>query len=149
MKTLTKAILTSIVVSTLMVGTSLANAASLLPSVQHSGANTFVTGGIGLDESMAFKSAMKDWPLSLQFAERDGQRAHYVADVQVVITDARGQVVILAKSEGPFILAKIPVGAYKIDATLAGRVLHQKVEIKGGQPAKITFLWPVGMGDTR
>jgi len=67
-----------------MVGTNLANAASLLPSVQHSGANTFVTGGIGLDESVAFKIAMKDWPLSLQFAEKDGQRAHYVADVQVV-----------------------------------------------------------------
>ena len=148
MKKFTQAILTSIMVSTLMVGTNLANAASLLPAVQHSGANTFVTGGIGLDESVAFKIAMKDWPLSLQFAEKDGQRAHYVADVQVVVTDAKGQVAIKAKSDGPFMLTNIPVGNYKIDATLAGKTLHQQVEIKEGQPTKATFLWPSGTGET-
>lgn len=148
MKKFTQAILTSIMVSTLMVGTNLANAASLLPAVQHSGANAFVTGGIGLDESVAFKIAMKDWPLSLQFAEKDGQRAHYVADVQVVVTDAKGQVAIKAKSDGPFMLTNIPVGNYKIDATLAGKTLHQQVEIKEGQPTKATFLWPSGTGET-
>ena len=149
MKKFTKAILTSIVVSTLMVGTNLANAASLLPSVQHSGANTFVSGGIGLDESVAFKTAMKDWPLSLLFAEKDGETAHYVADVNVVVTDAKGHVAIDAKSEGPYMLTKIPAGVYKIDATLAGKTLHQQVEIKVGQPAKVTFLWPAGTGETR
>lgn len=149
MNKISRTFLTSTVWFSMLAGANFANAASMLPPVQHSGVNTFVTGGIGLDESTAFKSAMKDWPLSMQFAEKDGQRAHYVADVQVVVLDAKGQVAIKAKSDGPFMLVKIPVGVYKIDATLAGKTLHQQVEIKEGQPAKVTFLWPAGTGETR
>lgn len=80
---------------------------------------------IGLDESTAFKSAMKDWPLSMKFAEKHGQRAHYVADVQVVVTDAKGQVAVKAKSYGPFMLTKIPVVVFTLEATLAGKTLHK------------------------
>lgn len=149
MKKLSKTLLTSTIWVSLLAGGNFANAVSLLPPIQHSGANSYVTGGIGLDESTALKSAMKDWPLSLQFAEKDGQRALYVANAQVVATDAKGQVAIGAKSEGPFMLAKIPVGVYKIEATLAGKTLRQQVEIKEGLPAKVTFLWPAGTGETR
>ena len=144
MKKFSRTLLNSTVLMICLAGGSFANAASLLPPVQQSGANTFVTGGIGLDESTAFKSAMKDWPLSLQFAEKDGQKALYVADVQVVVKGAKGQVVISAKSEGPFMLTNIPEGVYTLEATLAGKTLHQQVQIREGQPAKVTFLWPAG-----
>lgn len=142
MNKISETLLTTTIGLTLLAGANFANAQSLLPPVQHSGANTFITGGIGLDESTAFKSAMKDWPLTLQFAEKSGHKAQYVADVQVVVTDTKGQVVMNAKSEGPFILAKIPPGVYKVQAILLGKAMHQKIELKDGQPAKVTFLWP-------
>jgi len=52
----------------LLAGSFFANA-DPLQTIQHSGTNTFVTGGIGLDESPAFNCAMKDWPLTLQLVE--------------------------------------------------------------------------------
>jgi hypothetical protein len=136
----------SVSFTTLALGATFASAQSNLPPVQNSASNTFLTGGIGLDESTAIKGAMNDWPLSLQFAEMGGQRAQYVADVQVLVTDSKGHIAIQSRSDGPFMLANVPPGIYKIAATLAGKTLHQTVEVKSGKPSRITFLWPATNG---
>lgn len=145
---LKKSLIAAAVSAYMLAGASFANSTTALPPLQHSGAHSYVTGGIGLDESSAFRRAMNDWPLSLRFAEKDGMKARYVADVQVHVTDENGKTAISAKSEGPFMLIKVPAGTYKIDATLGGQSLHQRAEVKNGQPAKITFLWPARTDET-
>ena len=141
-------LLSSILVLSLL-GANLVWAEPTLKLAAHKGPIAYVSGGIGLDESSAFKNAMKDWPLSLQFAEKEGERAHYVADIKVILKDANNQVVFSAKSDGPFMLIKVPVGVYKIDATLAGKALHQQIEVTVGQPAKVNFLWPTAIVERR
>src|SRR5271163_3210188 len=58
-----------------------------LPQPLHQGDVTFVTGGVGLDESQALRTEAPRWPLSMRFT---GAGADYLADVHVKITDGAG-----------------------------------------------------------
>lgn len=53
-----------------------------------------------------------------------------------------------ATAAGPFLLAKLPAGRYSVDATLAGKTMHERVVVKAGHPAKAVFLWPAGTGES-
>ena len=101
----------------------------------------YLSGGIGLDESRAIESASRQWPLTLEFAARDRQHADFLSDVKVRVRDARGHDALEATSEGPFLLAKLPPGAYVVEATLEGRTLRENVVIRPHQPAKALFVW--------
>ncbi len=140
-------LLSSLGLAASLCGVALPSTAASLPAVQHAGNITFVTGGIGLDESTAFKSAMKEWPLTLLFAERIGQRAEYVANVQVEVSDLKGHTAIDTTSQGPFMLANVQPGSYKVAATLDGKTLRQVVAVTQGKAAKATFLWPEHAGE--
>lgn len=141
-----KYFLSSVGLATGLCALAFASAAASLPTVQHAGSSTYITGGIGLDESTAMKADMKNWPLSMQFAQKDGTRAEYVADVQVVVTDNKGHAALQAVSQGPFMLASLQPGTYKVAATLDNKTLRQTVDVKKGKPVKVTFLWPAGAG---
>jgi hypothetical protein len=49
-------------------------------------------------------------------------------------------------STGPFLLARLAPGAYKIDASLGGRTLHREVQVQANHPASVLFLWPPSPG---
>ncbi|MFC5499299.1 hypothetical protein ACFPOE_17270 [Caenimonas terrae] len=121
-----------------------AMATAELPPVQTSGQIEYLTGGIGTQESAALERASKQWPLTLEFAVKDKPRADFAADVATEIRDAGGHQVLQVTSGGPFILARLAPGTYTVDATFAGRTLHEKVRVRHGQPAKALFLWPAG-----
>src|SRR3989442_605745 len=83
-----------------------------LPSEQTQGTETYVSGGIGQDEAQAFEAAAAQYPLALEFAIKHAPRAEYTADVHVIVTDVKGQHVLDTRSDGPFLLAKLPAGRY-------------------------------------
>jgi hypothetical protein len=124
------------------------SAAASLPAVQHAGSNTFMTGGIGLDESNALKAAMKHWPLTMLFAENAGKRAEYVANVRVEVTGPKGQTAIETVTQGPYLLADLRPGAYQVAATLDHKTLHRVVAVKPGKPVEVTFVWPAHAATT-
>jgi hypothetical protein len=132
-----------------MTGAAVAHAATSLPLVQRSGAVEYLSGGIGVDESTAIESASRRWPLTLEFAIKDRQRADFAADVAVKVRDAKGHAVLDTTAGGPFLLAKLVPGAYTVDATLAGKTLHAKVNVQSGQPAKSVLVWPAGTDGAR
>ena len=66
-------------------------------------------GGIGEDESTAMRSAMKNYPLALLFAEKSGA---YLANVTVDIRSK--QVSSQFTAEGPVCLLKLPAGSYSV-----------------------------------
>jgi hypothetical protein len=129
----------------LLMGSALVHATNL-PPVHRMGQVEYLTGGIGKDESTAIQAAGKKWPLTLEFAQKDGRRADFVADVNVIVRDAKGHPALQAEAKGPFMLAKLAPGRYNVDATLAGKTLHQHVIVKHGQPAQVAFVWPAGIG---
>lgn len=131
----------AIAVSALLLAAPLVHAATDLPPTQHGGGIDYVTGGIGSDESTAIRQASRSWPLTLEFAVQDGQRAGYAADVAVELRDAHHRALLKLRSDGPFVLAKVPPGRYTVDATLNGKTLHQAIMVSADRPAKAVYLW--------
>ena len=117
---------------------------SALPAVQKSGAVEYLSGGIGLDESTAIKSASRHWPLSLVFSVQAPGKAEFASDVKLEIRDAKGAQVLATTASGPFLLAKLPPGSYSLRASLAGKTLERKVQIKAGGSARVELVWPAG-----
>ena len=128
---------------------ALAHAAAVLPPVHKSGAVEYLSGGIGKDESSAIERASKQWPLTLEFAVKDKQRADFAADVKVLVRDDKGHAALDVVSDGPLLLAKLAPGHYGVYATFAGKTLHRNVVVKSRQPVKAVFDWPAGSGESR
>jgi len=84
----------------LLMGSALVHATSL-PPVHRAGQVEYLSGGIGKDESTAIQAASKNWPLTLEFAEKDGRHADYLADVKVIVRNAAGHPALQAQAAGP------------------------------------------------
>jgi hypothetical protein len=52
-----------------------------------------------------------------------------VADVPVIVTDAKGGKAIDTVSNGPWFLAKLPPGAYRVSATFGGETQAQMANV--------------------
>ena len=113
-----------------------------LPEVQRIGGVEVLSGGIGHDEAQAVQAEARRWPLTLEVAVSDQQHSDYAANVLVHVRDTRGHTVLETTSEGPFLLARLAPGAYRIDASLGGHTLHRDVKLQPGHPASVLFLWP-------
>lgn len=109
-----------------------------LPQELHQGEVTFVTGGVGLDESQALRQAGPHWPLSMRFT---GSGSDYLADVHVHVTDAAGNAVLQADSRGPYMLVKLHPGRYTVKATYEGHDQTRSVTLKRGGHEKLDFSW--------
>ena len=133
----------------LLAGAAHAQSDSALPPVQKSGAVEYLSGGIGLDESTAIKSASRHWPLSLVFSVQAAGKAEFASDVKLEIRDAKGAPVLETTASGPFLLAKLPPGSYSLRATLAGKTLERKVQVKAGSSARVELVWPAGTNQGR
>ncbi|VVE38559.1 carboxypeptidase regulatory-like domain-containing protein [Pandoraea eparura] len=123
-------------------GVSVAHAqgGTLPPSMQQ-GDVTYVSGGIDSDQSGAFKREASHWPLSIEMAARGDGANEYIADAQVQIM--RGSKTVLdARSEGPFMLVKLPEGRYTVKATYDGKPMTREVKVPAKGHAAAMFLWP-------
>lgn len=118
-----------------------AQAYAALPPTQHQGSVEYVSGGIGSDESASFKEAAGQFPLALTFASNGEGNAAYVADVQVVIRDSHDANVLNATSQGPFFLARLPAGDYKVYATYKGKTQSRSVQVHDKGTARAVFEW--------
>jgi len=98
---------------------------------------SFVSGGIGSDESKALRREAPNWPLSLEFI---GPTASYLADVHVKVARAGGETVLDTVSAGPFMLVKLPPGTYKVSAQYKDRPQSKDVQVKG-HGAHAAFKW--------
>ncbi len=80
---------------------------------------------------------------------KDKKGADFAADVKVLVRDAKGRTALVLTAAAPFLLAKLAPGHYSIEASFAGKTLHEKAILKPGHPAKAVFLWPTGTGESK
>ncbi len=109
-----------------------------LPQELHQGDLTFITGGVGLDESQALREAAPHWPLAMRFT---GSGSDYLADVHVQVTDAHGTTILQADSRGPYMLVKLHPGRYTIQATYEGHAQTRTLTLKRGAHERLDFSW--------
>ncbi|KAF1026470.1 MAG: hypothetical protein GAK40_01249 [Burkholderia plantarii] len=112
-------------------------AQSGLPDVHQQGNVSYVSGGVGKDESSAFQQAERTWPLALRFTGAGGE---FLADVHVSITAANGDEVLKTDARGPYMLVRLAPGQYRVSATYNGRAQQRSVSV-GKAGAKAAFSW--------
>jgi len=98
----------------------------------------YVSGGVGTEAVELLKSIEKDFNLKVVFADKAGE---YLSEVKVTITDSGGRVLLDAVTEGPLLMAKLPAGGYRIDATFDGRSERQNVRVSANKLTSVGFQW--------
>ena len=112
-----------------------------LPPEHTQGGVTYVSGGVGEEQTQAFESAASRYPLALEFAIKHAPRAEYTANVHVVVTDTQGTRLLDTHSDGPFLLAKLPAGRYTVTAERHQQTLSRTVHVATHKPTHVMFLW--------
>jgi hypothetical protein len=115
--------------------------ASALPPEQTQGRVTYVSGGIGQEESQAFEAAAARYSLALEFAIKHAPHTAYTTNVHVIVTDTQGTPVLDTHSDGPFLLAKLPAGRYTVTAERHQQTLSRTVHVANHRPTHVMFLW--------
>jgi hypothetical protein len=109
-----------------------------LPTVQQQGDVTFVSGGIGSDESDALRAVKGDYNLRIISADKDG---HFRGDTQVVVSDMKGNVLLDTMTQGPLLYANLPDGRYIVEGSSEGQTNKQTIRIATGKNTRVHFSW--------
>ena len=102
-------------------------AALALESGQAADGAAYVIGGIGLDEVEALGQQRERFSLSVRTALRGS--GDYLADVQLLVTDAQGRAVFHRPLDGPWLLIDLKPGRYDVQATWHGARQSRSVTI--------------------
>ena len=123
--------------------TSSAKRPDSLPMEQIQGSVRFLSGGIGLREAIAIKHAMHQFPLTLEFRTKVNGKERFLAGTAVTIKVPTGQVVLKTLSAGPFLLARLRPGRYKVIAERHGAMQGREVEIWANGGERLIFEWNI------
>ncbi len=140
----------SVILATIFSTLSFAEENPSLPPIKTQGQTQFVSGGIGKDESEAMLQARSSWPLTLQLTQSTqaaGSTAEYISDVQIIIKDVLGNIVLDTTADGPYLLVNLPAGKYSLDATYNSITLHRNISLQKGSGKKVTLVWPAAKDD--
>jgi hypothetical protein len=113
-----------------------------LPAERNQGSVTYISGGIGKDESDAMKQAASRYSLAIEMASPASPRAQYVADVKIDIRDQRGATVLSTISDGPMLLANLPPGRYTVTAAKGGTSQQRSIVVGSGTRPRVMFSFP-------
>ena len=102
------------------------------------------SGGIGDDDPLAIIAG--DYNLQLVFAAQGS--GEYLADIRVLIADAKGHTLVDEKSPGPLFFVRLPAGSYLISADFNGTPLRKSVTISDRKLKTLYFHWPREAIDT-
>jgi hypothetical protein len=91
--------------------------------------------GVGKDE----RSGVNGHSVRFEFSELAGS---YLANVTVVVKDASGKTVVNTVSEGPWLLADLAPGQYRIHATAAnGKKQSAPFTVESGKTKVVRLAW--------
>jgi hypothetical protein len=110
------------------------------PDVHHAHGIAYVTGGIGERGQERAQALGKGMSLELVFAE--ARTGHYVADVDVRVTDRHGREVLSVDGADPLLFADLQPGTYRVVATFDGRDLERTVTVPSHGQSRVVMRWP-------
>ncbi len=116
-----------------------------LPEEKTYGDVSYVSGGITYEQLPAFKEARSDYPLGIEIYQKNGAKSEFTADADVKVINRSGDVVLETKADGPFVLAKVPPGTYRVEASLNGKTVKSKpVTVSGKRHTRTMLVFPQG-----
>ena len=112
-----------------------------IPETQYSQGISYITGGVGEEESTAILAEAKQWPLLLELSQLENGRGVWIFGSQIKILNAKNTVVFDAKADGPYMLINLTAGDYAIQASYQGVEQKRSISVKAGQSQKISIFW--------
>lgn len=109
-----------------------------VPTPQNQGEVSYVTGGIGIDEADAFRSAAPQYNLRVTFSSLRGE---YYAAVKVTLLDAQGRTVIETTSDGPFVYFHVRPGKYQVRAENLGQAVTRAAQVRDKRATELYIRW--------
>lgn len=97
----------------------------------------YASGGVGKDEQMQMDHMIKNYNVKMVFVEAPKD---YVSGVKVKIEDHNGKELLTATSNGPWFLAKLPKGEYRVIASFRGHSETKNLKVAGGLET-VEFFW--------
>ena len=111
-----------------------------MPPVHTQADISYVSGGIGGAERAALRAAAPNYNLHLLFAGQG--TGEYLSNVKVTIADQHGVVVLDAVSDGPYFMARIGPGRYRVTADDGdGNPQTRVVAVPERGAASASFFW--------
>jgi hypothetical protein len=124
----------ALAVAGLLFASSLAAQTYFQPREHTQGSVTYVTGGVSEDEAQAMRAAATDYPLTLELAAAaGGPRDEYISNAAVEIRDSHGAPVLSTRTDGPFLLVRLPSGSYDVDVEWNGTHKRKTIEVGTGR----------------
>lgn len=111
--------------------------------VQQQGDISYISGGIGRDESDALQATQANYNLRIMNADRYG---HFSGDTRIVISDSQHNVLLDATS-GPLFYANLPKGRYIVEGFSQEQSAKRVITIANGKAAHVRFVWPEDTND--
>ena len=101
----------------------------------------YVSGGVAVSGMRAIDAEEHNYNLKMLFvAARNGE---YLSDVNVKITDSKGNSVLDTKTQGPVLLVKMPHGHYTVSTTThSGKTLTRKIKVGDDYLASYVLRYP-------
>jgi len=112
-----------------------------IPQTQSSQGISYITGGVGTEESSAILAEAKQWPLLLELSQLENGRGVWIFGSQIKILNTKNAVIFDAKADGPYMLINLIAGDYVIEASYQGVEQKRAISMKAGPTQKISIFW--------
>ena len=116
-------------------------ACAQIPDTQYSQGISYISGGVGEEESQAILAEAKQWPILLELSQLENGRGVWIFGAKIKILNTNNQLTFDAQADGPYILINLPVGQYQIEATYQGVMQRKVINIQASAPQKLAIFW--------
>lgn len=100
---------------------------------------TYISGGVGESGRAEINAVQDQYSLKLVFAYTNGE---FLAQVDVVISDAAGKTLVSADADGPWLLVDLPAATYQVAATVNGETKTEQITVPANGLKTVNMLWP-------
>ncbi len=98
----------------------------------------FENGGWSIESTDEIKAHAARFPVMLTFAWNEG---HYLADVNIQVTNRKGEAVLSLQRQGPIVLIDLPNGHYTVTVDRNGKSQSRKITVGRGGRTNAVFRW--------
>ncbi len=106
--------------------------------VQKQGNISYVTGGIGADESKRLQATQNQYNLRIMNADKEGR---FSGDTRILISNLQRES-LLDVTRGPIFYANLPTGRHIITGYRGEQIKEDVVTISNRKPTRVRFAWP-------
>ena len=111
-----------------------------IPPTQHSNGISYISGGVGEEETVAILAEAKQWPLLLELSQIENGRGVWIFGANIKVMDGK-KTAFDAQADGPYMLINLESGDYIIQASYQGVLQSRSINIKTNSSQKISIFW--------